>query len=65
MKVKYLYVMLTWLYKFLGKTLLSPSWHVFPKLCCFVTCKLDEILNLLYTPSVLAFEGSVRVAKCN
>lgn len=43
--------MLMWPYKFLGKTLLSPSLHVFAKSCYFITCELDEIYNLLYSIS--------------
>lgn len=47
MKRKYLYAMLTWPYKSLGKTLLSPILHVFAKLHYFIRCKLSD------TPSVL------------
>lgn len=48
--MKYLCAML-WPYKFLGKTLLSPSLCVFAKLCYFITCELDEIYNRLYSIS--------------
>lgn len=43
--MKYLYAMLMWPYKFLGKILLSPSLHVFTKLRHFITCKLGEIFK--------------------
>lgn len=51
MKRKYLYAVLTWLYKFLGKTLLSPSllhcFHVFAKLHYFIRCKLSGTSSVL------------------
>lgn len=51
MKMKYLCAMLTWLYKSIGKALLSSGllhcFHVFTELHCFIRCTLSD------TPSVL------------
>lgn len=51
MKMKYLCAMLTWLYKFIGKALLSSGllhcFHVFTELHCFIRYTLSD------TPSVL------------